>query len=380
MPRLVSVLVSVISAAFVVAAPLVSAQQTETLDSGEQVVIGGCPTVPTAVVNDNQVTVICPDAGEPGEPAAPASMPSTAPADHAADHPDGVGLCGEAMEVWHAPVVNGCDTGHEHGDAPPSWIADAGFPAAFHGHFNTSPVENTGKHAAMKGFLTRLDNVDIYFRIHAASNPLDRSARYHSYEVFGRDPGGAVSHWQGWYNTGDPEKDRVARRRGVEPEQRPIMLVVDETAWNQGIHCEQWYSAPGQPAWGWDFGWTICDTTTLYRPGENATASDQSSWVPAPGDPTGTTRRLEAAWYGPNSKVIPNRGNPPKDQTFWATQFGEIVSGPDDARCSESITKFGQTYAAVCLEQYIASTMPAVEFPENAQQKAFQAAGVRLPN
>jgi hypothetical protein len=288
--------------------------------------------------------------------------------------------CGESTDAWHAAVIDGCATGHEHGDAPPAWIADAGFVAQFVGPFNTSPLENTSKHAAMKGFLTRLDDTDIYFRIHAASNPLDRSARYHSYEVFARDGTGAVSHWQGWYNSGDPTADRVPRRRGVEPTQRPVILVVDDASWQQGNHCEQWYAAPGEPAWSWDFGWTICDTTTLYRADENATAADASTWVAAPGDQTGTTRRLEAAWYGRNSKVAANRGNPPTDESFWATQFGEIVSGPDDARCTDTTTKFGVMYNNVCLDQYIASSMPAVEYPGNAEQKTFDASGVHLPN
>jgi hypothetical protein len=362
MRRLIALLVSVLTASLVVASPMVFANQGAAPAPDEQAMIRG---------EDAAMEESTPDAESSQEDLAP---------DRHALHSDGLGVCGEPMTIWHAPVVNGCDAGHEHGDPPPAWIAAAGFESAFHGHFNTSPLENTGKHAAMKGFLTRLNDVDIYFRIHAASNPLDRMSRYHSYEVFARDPGGNVSHWQGWYNSGDPEKDRSVRRRGVEPGQRPIILVVDETAWNQGIRCEQWYSAPGQPAWGWDFGWTICDTTTLYQAGENATASNTSSWQPAPGNPTGITRRLEAAWYGPNSKTTPNRGNPPKDQTFWATQFGDIVSGPDDQRCSGSITRFGQAYGAICLSQYIASTMPAVEFPDNAQQKAFDGSGVKLPN
>jgi hypothetical protein len=285
-----------------------------------------------------------------------------------------MGVCGEDMNSWHPPVVTGpdgkpCNTGHEHGDAPPAWIAAAGYTASFHGHFNTSPLENTTKHAAMKGFSTRFGDVDVYFRIHAASNPLDRMARYHSYEVWARDPSGAVSHWQLWYNTGDPLVDRYPRRTGSEPSVRPLMLVVDATSQAQGINCEQWYSGPGEPQWGWDFGWTICGATVLFTPGESAIANDQSKW-PVTGS-LGGTRRLEAAWYS-------TRQHP--TGTFWTTQFGDIVSGPTDAKCTASTVKFGVTYQNVCLDQYIAPTMKQVAFPGNAVQKDFNTTGVKIPN
>ena len=279
-----------------------------------------------------------------------------------------LGACGESMMEWHPPVIGTCATGHEHGDAPPSWIADAGYDVGFHGHFNTSPAENAAKHAGMKGFLARLKGVDLYFRIHAASNVLDRSARFHSYEMFARDGSGGVSHWQGWYNTGDPVTDRVPRRSGSETGVRPVMLVVDQTSWNQGIRCEQWYAFTA--GWSWDFGWTICNSTTLFYPGENANQA-QSTWRLAPDASKGGTRRLEAAWYA-------FRQHP--TGAFVATQFGEIVSGMNDARCSGRTVRYGITYDNVCLEQYIAPTMTQVSFPGNAVQKSFPTTGVRIPN
>lgn len=301
----------------------------------------------------------------------PATATPAPPTPTGTPHQHGVGACGESMAVWHPPVINGCAAGHEHGDAPPSWIAAAGYSPSFHGHFNTSAAENTAKHSAMKGFSARFSNVDVYFRIHAASNPLDRMARYHSYEIWARDASGGVSHWQGWYNSGDPVAARVLRRNPPLPgeSQRPIILVVDEAAAAAGIGCEQWYSAPGEPIWGWDFGWTICGSTTYYRANENATASNQAAW-PLTGD-LGGTRRLEASWYG-------FRAHP--TGTFWATQFGEIVNGPTDARCTATTVKFGVTYANVCLSQYIAPTMTQVSFPNNALQKDFSTSGVHVPN
>lgn len=289
--------------------------------------------------------------------------------------PPTVGVCGESMTAWHGPLitssqVTNCPAGHEHGDAPPSWIAQAGYNVSFAGSFNTSAAENTAKHAAMKGFSTTFKGVDVYFRPHLASNVLDRSARYHSYEVWARDGSGGVSHWQGWYNSGDPVADRVVRTL-PEPTRRPLVLVVDQASWNAGIRCEQWYALTS--VWSWDFGWTICEVNTLYYPGENSQL-DPSFWhYPPGGARLGGTRRLEAAWYQDD-----NRPHPVSE--FWATQFGDLVNGPTDARCSGSTTKFGVTFANVCLRQFIASTMTEVAFPNNAIQKVFSTSGVHAPN
>jgi hypothetical protein len=338
------------------ATPMVVAQTTSvTLNPGDSLTVA-CSTNLSASGSATQQTLAC---------AARAATPTPTPTG------SNIGVCGESLDAWHPPVINGCATGMEHGDAPPAWLTAAGDHVLFHGAFNTSPIENTTKHAAMKAFSATFNGTDVYFRIHAASNPLDRSARYHSYEVFARDPSGAISHWEGWYNSGDPVADRIPRRTGGDPSQRPLILVVDQTSWNQGIRCEQWYSAPAQPAWGWDFGWTICNSTTLFQVGENATAANQATWTPAPDGSLGTTRRLEAAWY--NSRTHPTGA-------FTATQFGEVVSGPNDPRCSGTTSAFGVTYTNVCLSEFIAPTMGDVKFPGNSLQKQFPAQGVHLPN
>ncbi len=360
-------LVAVVCASLAVTTLVAAAGQSRpavTLNAGDSIKVG-CKNgniVLTGAGSPN-LTLKCPDAPPPTPTPVPTPGANT-------------GICGEPMDEWHPAVItradgSTCNAGHEHGDAPPAWIAAAGYSAKFVGGFNTSPQENTAKHAAMKGFSARFGEVDIYFRLHAASNPLDRSARYHSYEVWTRDSSGGVSHWQLWYNTGDPVKDRVPRRQGTEPSTRPIMLVVDQTSFDQGIRCEQWYTGPGEPEWAWDFGWTICNSTTLFVPGENLSASDQRTWKLSPDGSLGGTRRLEAAWYAfrqhPTGK-------------FWATQFGEIVSGPSDARCTATTTKFAVTYPNICLEQYIAPTMKQVAFPGNALQKSFDTRGVKIPN
>ena len=290
------------------------------------------------------------------------------------DYAPTFGVCGEAMASWHPPVVDGCATGHEHGDAPPDWIAAADYKVSFAGHFNTSPLEATAKHAGMKGFLAHFAEVDLYFRPHVQSNVLDRSARYHSYEVWTRDAQGGVSHWQGWYNSGDPVADRLARRRGPQPTTVPAVLVVDQTSWDQGITCEQWYARTA--GWSWDFGWTVCGINTLFYPGENDEQA-MSFWrYPPTGPGLGQIRRLEAAWYDNTHQRYHPTGR------FYATQFGEYaILGPLDPVCEGTTTKFGTSYKNVCLEQYIAPTMTEVAYPAiNAVQKVYDAIGVKVPN
>jgi hypothetical protein len=283
------------------------------------------------------------------------------------------------MDVWHPPVLNGCATGHEHGDAPPQWIMDAGYQVSFLGRFNTSPMENTMKHAAMKGFDATWGNgVETYVRVHANSNPMDRSARYHSYEMWARDPSGNVSHWQGWYNTGDPNDNTTGRVPRVNGDAaRPVIEVVDAASFAAGITCEQWYTTPSDhPATEWApiIDWNICSTTTLYKVGENATASDERTWVMPPYQTYGNHRELELTWDN-----IPGT---PRGK-FWATQFGDQVSGPTDPVCSQSIVKYSVTYPVVCLDQYIAPTMLEVSYLTpggNVRAKNFDVTGVHLPN
>jgi dipeptidyl aminopeptidase/acylaminoacyl peptidase len=266
---------------------------------------------------------------------------------------------------------------------------DAGYTVAFdeHGgfHGNTSPAENTAKHAAMKGFLAEFQDYSggtqqVYFRVHIATNVLDRMARYHSYEVFMRDSSGAVSHWQGWFNSGDPANDRFVYDSKNDPGRRPIVLVQDETTFPV-VKNEHWYMR-STASWNWDFAWTV-DATTYYFPTE-AENTDMSTWKPT--GRLGTVRRFEPAWYGPDSKVAASRTwGIPKGSTFYATQFGEIVSGPGSARCSSTTTMYGTTYQNQCLPQFIATTARAVEHlipGGNPRERVFPGIGlgVTLPN
>jgi hypothetical protein len=205
-------------------------------------------------------------------------------------------------------------------------------------------------------------------------------ARYHSYEVFMRDAAGAVSHWQGWFNSGDPVNDRVIYNAVNDPGTRPIVLAQDETTFPI-VKNEHWYVRSTAP-WNWDFAWTV-DATTYYYP-EESKNTDISTWKPT--GRLGTVRRFEPAWYGPDSRIAPTRTKvAPKGRTFYATQFGEIVSGPNAARCSGTTTMYGVTYQNECLPQFIATTARAVEHTVpggTPRERVFPGIGlgVRLPN
>jgi hypothetical protein len=292
---------------------------------------------------------------------------------------------------WHLPYdpQTECLYGHEHGDAPPDWIAAAGFQVAFdHAggfHGNTTSAENTTKHAAMKGYLADFNDYaggaqQVYFRVHIASNVLDRMARYHSYEVFMRDAKGGVSHWQGWFNSGDPVADRFVYNGSNDPGRRPIVLTQDETTFAK-VKNEHWYMRAAA-SWNWDFAWTV-DATTFYTPDESKN-TDISAWKQT--GRQGTVRRFEPAWYGPDSKVAATRSQvAPKGRTFYATQFGEIVTGPNSARCTGTTTSYGAVYQNECLPQFIATTARAVESAipgGNARERVFPGIGlgVKVPN
>lgn len=273
---------------------------------------------------------------------------------------------GDEPNGWHPPTT------HEHGDAPPQWATDWSMENFGHGVIfggdEQTPHEFMHKPAAFKGFATSMDGADLYFRVHAQSNPHGRSSQFHSYEIYARDTAGNVSFWQGWVDCGNPDTARFPRSQG-DPGTRPGMLVVDQAAWDAGIRFEQWYCIG--PSWSWDLGWTIGETSTIYQAGEqNTNVDDQSTWKTT--GSFGLNRRIEAAWYGPNSQYVPNRGNPPKNVWFCATPMGEITNrnagGPDGC-------------AAGSIPQYIASTMNAVEFPDNAVQKQFPGtSNLELPN
>lgn len=224
-------------------------------------------------------------------------------------------------------------------------MKEFGHGIVYGGDENSGPMEHAMKHQAYKGVRATSDaGGQVYLRYHAASNPLDRSARYHSYEVYYRDVAGNVSFWQGWYDSGDPNTDARCPRR-VPPisceDQRPIILVVDQTSLAQGVESEQWYlQLSPQNGVSWDAGITIIGATTLYKPGENATAADESTWTLTGNK--GMRVRSDGFWYL-------GRGGGGTTLTGWfcAEPLGRITG------------RGNKTCAAGSLPQYIAPTLGA---------------------
>jgi hypothetical protein len=305
--------------------------------------------------------------------AASAAVPPIPPQ----EPPPGTGACGESIVQWHPAVIDGCPTGHEHGDAPPQWATDFsqarfGHGVIYGGDEASSAAENSMKHAAFKGITaTSTAGGNVYLRHHAGSNPMDRMARYHSYELYYRDTAGNVSFWQGWYDTGNPDSTtrRCLRRVPALPceNARPIILVADETSFAQGAAFEQWYAHPVSNAgrWAWDLGIAIGNSSTYYRLGENATAHDMSTWVPS--GSLGLTRRVDGFWYTGRSG-----GGTTRVGDFCAVAAtGQVVN------CMEP----------GALAQYIAPTLTGdarVEFGISRIgfliQKAFSCPGCTIPN
>lgn len=274
---------------------------------------------------------------------------------------------------------------HDNGDPPPQWVTDwtkqqaaqgvSGFYSVgmIYGGDEQTSDEWINKPRAFKGYSATLKGVDIYYRYHAQSNPMGHTARFHSYEIYARDPSGNVSMWQGWqdFGTGDNTLPTVRDEDCETDLPRPIMLV-------NKVGCgeytfENWYSRPGGTGpgsgWVWDTGLNM--QATAYHDGD---PHHMESWTLAPDNNKGLIRRIELAWYADRA------GMAPKGEWFWATQFGTIVQGPDDPLCGTSRTFGEKTYTVKCLPQYIAPTMVTVSFPDNSSQKAFDCPVCTLPN
>jgi len=237
-----------------------------------------------------------------------------------------------SMQLWHAPGSHDGLNPHEHGDKPPAWADDFsmvnfGHPVIFGGDERSGEMEVTMKHQAFKGVAYRVNGgsscpVDVYFRYHAASNPMDRAFAFHSYELYMRDCQGGTSFRQGVYWVGYPEfrSQRMSRYNeqpgtilpdgSIAPGRDQFIIgSPDNRDWlgSNGIlqtRCEQWYAFAGPH--GGEFSITICGATTRFSYDEHLTNyHDMSTW-----DLTGSTglgRRFEISLYGPNSPVPTNQ-------------------------------------------------------------------------
>jgi hypothetical protein len=326
----------------------------------------------------------------------------------------GSGTCAvHDPNAWHGAVgPNGCTYGHEHGSQPPGWVMSSPWPLTFTGAFNTSAKENaqspsdampdmTGKHTAMKAFLgpvgTGQGGGQFFLRYHAASNVLDRMARFHSFELWYRDAQGGISHVDAWINSGVPTRfgdgqAGAGGRRNVcsnEVDIRPEVEVVTSLLGFRTCNpTEHWYFYPvgipsGAPGMELPTISVLVDATTLDFANEAANTS-MTTWKRT--GSLGVSREGSVIW--------PPRGGdfPAPSGSFWTTQFGEYVTGPSDPKCSAqtvfparptaTINPFDvqESYANVCLQQTISPTAPG--FIEQVAQPGqdFPSQGVRLPN
>lgn len=296
----------------------------------------------------------------PADTPTPAPEPTLTP-DHS-QHGDPADL------GWHAPGGHGDRPPHEHGDAPPQWLLDAGINPTY-SHVGGTPGENHSywKHVAFKGWAGRFtDNQDWYAAFHLDFNPGGHASRFHSYQLWVKDISGAISSFSGWldFGQGNQTGPNLVVVCGQASNVRPIIMA------NQAgcpVIFETWYArAGGSGDFAPDFGFSIAPNYFAGGdPGNPATWTAINPW------PNNATRRVEFAWYANRSTL---RGE------FWTTQWGALVSGPNDPICGTERAIGERTYTVACLRQFIAPTLQSIQFPGNAVQRTFPDDGVELPN
>lgn len=335
---------------FSFAASVLAQSQVVNLSAGNSLTVN-CPTKLSAEFHSasKQVQIVC--------AALATVLPTVTPTSTISHDPT----------KWHSP------TDHEHGDAPPQWVTDFnmtnfGRGLVYGGDENSGPMENSMKHAGYKGVaLAGISDgqlVQVYYRFHAASNPMDRAARYHSFEMYAKDINGGVSFWQGWYDVNDPNVPfaRISTiDDGIVLEVRPVLIGVDQRALDAMVNIDEfWYtSAPGL-----DIQLRM-RASTLMMPNELATNMDQSTWVPTNSRSTvpeasmfqpGLMRGIFINWYTPLDR---------RDIRGWycATALGALVD------CS----------ATGALKQYRAPTFPS-GFQASQEGRIFVCPNCRIPN
>jgi len=314
---------------------------------------------------------------------------------------------GASLQFWHQPGAHDGLNAHEHGDKPPAWadewsMANFGHPVIYGGDEETGH-ENHYKHIAYKGtehtFSVNGCSVDTYFRYHAQSNPLGRSAPFHSYEMYARDCAGGISFWQGWYWTGYPEFRSQRMTKGNEQpgtiltdgsgqpapgRDQFIISAPDHADWNNFLRSDQWYAF--NPFW--EVSITILNSTAYFSYDEHlGDVANMATWD-LTGD-TGLARRFEMshytstnagspvdgvivpldAWYCVQLHPTEDRVEGPTHRPHW--DVTGAVAGPNS--CPSGY-----------VPQYKAGTFPAegLSFKNgNAYEKTFPGEGiVTVPN
>lgn len=271
--------------------------------------------------------------------------------------------------TWHAPGAHGDRPAHEHGDPVPQWVRDAGYAPMF-AHMGGTPGENSPywKHTAFKQWAGRFNGQDWFGVFHLDFNPAGHVSRFHSYQLWVRDATGAVSAISGWldFGTGNNTGPNLLPSCGEDSGVRPIM---NPTRPGCPIQFESWYArAAGNGGWAPDFGFNI--NPNFYAGGDPA---NPATWTNT-GYARNLERRIEFAWYLGQAGRDSPRGE------FYATQWGDLVSGPGDPVCGTQRTYGDRSYAVLCLRQYVAPTVQPMTFPGNSVQRTFPGEGVVLPN
>lgn len=322
---------------------------------------------------------------------APTSAPTSAPSATPGHIDMALGKCGEPMDRWHAAVIGTCETGHEHGDAPPDWVLNSGYLPLFMHAMGTGPAENSLKHACMKGYSESGPGGTQWYLIHhGCSMPFDRLSRFHSWQLWIREANTNISYLSGWVDYGDPKHIDDGGNRAPSSQ-------FDEFHNNQllfkGIMridtrpqpvCEQWYSSVGGPNpntsyWYPDFAWLACGSVTAYTDNERRYARGErpagydpynpSSWVLT--GALGFDRQVDISIYA--DRISDKRG-----RTFVHDQFGEEMASLSDPRCGQMVTgPDGVSYARQCVENKVSATLGTLK---DIVRRDYFAPGVQAPN
>jgi len=312
-----------------------------------------------------------------------------------------------SLQLWHPPGAHDGLNAHEHGDKPPAWadewsMANFGHLVIYGGDEETGH-ENHYKHIAYKGtehtFSVNGCSVDTYFRYHAQSNPLGRSAPFHSYEMYARDCAGGISFWQGWYWTGYPEFRSQRMTKGNEQpgtiltdgsglpapgRDQFIISAPDHADWNNFLRSDQWYAF--NPFW--EVSITILNSTAYFNYDEHlGDVTNMATWD-LTGD-KGLTRRFEMSHYTSTSAGSPVDGvNVPLD-AWYCVQLHPTEDRVEGASHRPQWSVTGavagpNSCPSGFVPQYKASTFPAAGLSfrnGNAYEKTFPGEGiVTVPN
>lgn len=286
-------------------------------------------------------------------------------------------------DVWHEPGGHGDRPPHEHGDRPPEWVALSDFPPVF-SHAGMTPGENSAywKHTAFKGYHGKeCHGQEWYLILHQDFHPSGRRSRFHSFQLWILTPSRKVSYITGWLdfgigNSASPLLVPNGQKPDVDDGVRPIMQ--PPTQEHPG-RFEIWYHNPGVVPW---FPDVTQDVNSNYFHTGNEDIYNPATW--AIRGLFNLERNVSVNWY---RFRVPDYV--PLDRDFYATQWGEVVTGLNDPVCGTT-RRFGdRTFQTVCLRNRIWSDTQNVHpyhdgmyiYPGCERGGVFPGAGiVTLPN